>query len=62
MPPPPGVTWRLPMCRRAGRRLTTLRRNEDVSADVCVYLNRLGDLLFVLARYANHVAGAVGII
>jgi cob(I)alamin adenosyltransferase len=49
-------------CRRAERRLTTLRRNEDVSPDVCVYLNRLGDLLFILARYANHVADAADVI
>jgi cob(I)alamin adenosyltransferase len=50
------------VCRRAERRLTTLRRSKDVSPDVCVYLNRLGDLLFVLARYANHVAGTADII
>ena len=50
------------VCRRAERRLTTLRRNENVSPDVCAYLNRLGDLLFILARYANHAAGAADII
>ena len=50
------------VCRRAERRVTTLRREEDVSPEVCVYLNRLGDLLFVLARYANHVAGTADII
>jgi cob(I)alamin adenosyltransferase len=50
------------VCRRAERRVTTLRRNEDVSPDVCGYLNRLGDLLFILARYANHVADAADII
>lgn len=50
------------VCRQAERRLTTLRRDEDVSPDVCTYLNRLGDLLFILARYANHVAGAANII
>jgi cob(I)alamin adenosyltransferase len=50
------------VCRRAERRVTTLRRNEDVSPDVCAYLNRLGDMLFILARYANHTAGAADII
>lgn len=49
-------------CRRAERRITTLRRNEAVSPDVCGYLNRLGDLLFVLARYANHTAGTGDVI
>jgi cob(I)alamin adenosyltransferase len=50
------------VCRRAERRLTTLRRNEDVSPDVCAYLNRLGDVLFILARYANHAVGTADII
>jgi cob(I)alamin adenosyltransferase len=50
------------VCRRAERRVTTLRRNEEVSTEVCAYLNRLSDLLFVLARYANHVAGTPDII
>ncbi|HEX6454746.1 MAG TPA: cob(I)yrinic acid a,c-diamide adenosyltransferase [Trebonia sp.] len=49
-------------CRQAERRLTTLRRDEDVSPQLCAYLNRLSDLLFVLARYANHVAGVTDII
>jgi cob(I)alamin adenosyltransferase len=44
------------VCRRAERRVITLRRAEGVNQEVCAYLNRLGDLLFVIARYANHVA------
>jgi|HubBroStandDraft_1064217.scaffolds.fasta_scaffold05922_4 cob(I)alamin adenosyltransferase len=44
------------VCRRAERRVTTLRRSEQVSDEVAAYLNRLADLLFVLARYVNHVA------
>jgi cob(I)alamin adenosyltransferase len=50
------------VCRRAERRITTVRRDEDVSPAVCAYLNRLADLLFVLARYANHAAGAADIV
>lgn len=50
------------VCRRAERRVIRLRRDEDVSQQVRVYLNRLGDLLFVLARYANHAAGTADII
>jgi cob(I)alamin adenosyltransferase len=43
------------VCRRAERAVVGL--GEGV-ADVIVYLNRLSDLLFVMARAANHRAGA----
>jgi cob(I)alamin adenosyltransferase len=43
------------VCRRAERIVVRLSRNEDIGDDVPMYLNRLSDLLFVLARYANHV-------
>lgn len=36
--------------RRAERRVITLKRNEDVRDEVLRYLNRLSDLLFVVAR------------
>ena len=36
--------------RRAERRVITLKRNEDVREEVVRYLNRLSDLLFVIAR------------
>lgn len=38
------------VCRRAERRLVALSREEDVNAESRRYLNRLSDLLFVLAR------------
>jgi cob(I)alamin adenosyltransferase len=44
------------VCRRAERAVVRLSRNEDIGEAVMVYLNRLSDLLFVLARYANHQA------
>jgi len=44
------------VCRRAERRVVSLKRNGGTSADTVIYLNRLSDLLFVLARYANKVA------
>ncbi len=44
------------VCRRAERTVVRLSRNEDIGEGITVYLNRLSDLLFVLARYANHVA------
>ena len=46
------------ICRRAERRVVTLAREVELPAIVVVYLNRLSDLLFVLARVANRRAGA----
>ena len=43
--------------RRAERAVVRLDHVEAVPAEVLVYLNRLSDLLFVLARLANHRAG-----
>jgi cob(I)alamin adenosyltransferase len=45
------------ICRRAERRVVTLARNEKVDARVSAYVNRLADLLFVLARFENHRSG-----
>lgn len=45
------------VCRRAERRVLGLGERESVSEDAIVYLNRLSDLLFVLARLVNHRAG-----
>jgi cob(I)alamin adenosyltransferase len=41
------------VCRRAERAVVTLMRSEKVNPEVLVYLNRLSDFLFVLARVAN---------
>jgi cob(I)alamin adenosyltransferase len=41
------------VCRRAERQVVRLSHAEDIGNDVIVYLNRLSDLLFVLARFAN---------
>jgi len=47
------------VCRRAERRVVHLRREQpDIPQLVVIYLNRLSDLLFVLARVANRRAGA----
>ena len=45
------------VCRRAERSILTLGRTDPVDPLILVYLNRLSDLLFVLARHANHAAG-----
>jgi cob(I)alamin adenosyltransferase len=42
------------VCRRAERAVVTLARAEPVNPQLVVYLNRLSDLLFVLARAFNR--------
>ena len=39
------------VCRRAERRVVGLAEEEKVADDIIVFLNRLSDYLFVLARY-----------
>jgi cob(I)alamin adenosyltransferase len=46
------------VCRRAERRVVHLAREHPLPPLVVIYLNRLSDLLFVLARVANKRAGA----
>lgn len=47
------------VCRRAERRLVALAHDEKetISPLLLAYVNRLGDLLFVLARTANKLSG-----
>jgi len=47
------------VCRRAERRCWSLARTESVAPEALKYLNRLSDLLFVLARVlARHERGS----
>jgi cob(I)alamin adenosyltransferase len=45
------------VCRRAERSVVHLSREAEIPELFLVYLNRLSDLLFTLARLANHRAG-----
>lgn len=45
------------VCRRAERLAVTLGREEPIGSLVVIYLNRLSDLLFVMARHENAVRG-----
>jgi cob(I)alamin adenosyltransferase len=45
------------VARRAERRVVALAEHEDVNAATIIYLNRLSDLLFILARVVNRRAG-----
>ena len=46
------------VCRRAERRVVTLHHVVELPELAVIYLNRLSDLLFTLARLANRRAGA----
>ncbi len=45
------------ICRRAERRLVTLSKAQSLAPILVQYLNRLSDLLFVMARALNRHAG-----
>lgn len=45
------------VCRRAERLCVSLATEEKINPFIVPYFNRLSDLLFVLARYANHASG-----
>jgi cob(I)alamin adenosyltransferase len=45
------------VCRRAERRVIAAGRLTPIRPEILVYLNRLSDLLFVLAREANRLTG-----
>lgn len=49
------------VCRRAERWVVSLAREEQVNPQASVYLNRLSDLLFVMARSANAAAGVADV-
>jgi cob(I)alamin adenosyltransferase len=46
------------ICRRAERSAVHLAQEDEVPPEILVYLNRLSDFLFTLARLANHRAGS----
>ena len=46
------------ICRRAERNIVELNETEDINEEIIVYLNRLSDLFFILARaigFISHV-------
>ncbi|MEM1212229.1 MAG: cob(I)yrinic acid a,c-diamide adenosyltransferase [Planctomycetota bacterium] len=49
------------VARRAERRVVSLMQAEEVGEPIAKYLNRISDLLFVLARAANQAAGVADV-
>jgi len=41
------------VCRRAERAIVALAKKEKINENIVPYINRLSDLLFVMARFAN---------
>ncbi|MGE5402483.1 MAG: cob(I)yrinic acid a,c-diamide adenosyltransferase [Ignavibacteriales bacterium] len=50
------------VCRRAERCVVSLNKTVETGENIIVYLNRLSDLLFVLARYENKISGIPDVI
>jgi cob(I)alamin adenosyltransferase len=42
------------VCRRAEREVITVSKKEMINNEIIIFLNRLSDLLFVLARFENY--------
>lgn len=49
------------ICRRAERKLVSLSKSENLDSTLLIYLNRLSDLLFMMARIENKKAGTADI-
>ena len=45
------------VCRRAERAVVNLSQIEQISKSALIFLNRLSDFLFILARYENLRSG-----
>jgi len=50
------------VCRRVERQTVALGQKEKVDAKILIYLNRLSDLCFIVARFINHEAGIVEVV
>lgn len=50
------------VCRRAERAAVALSRQEAIGPAVVLYLNRLSDALFVMARYENRKRGTTDVL
>lgn len=46
------------VCRRAERQTLRFSRTTEINPQIIAFLNRLSDLLFVLARWASYQSGA----
>lgn len=45
------------VCRRAERKVVALNKQERINKNIIIFLNRISDFLFVLARFENKLSG-----
>lgn len=45
------------VCRRAERRISVVKNDNNIEKNIIIFVNRLSDYLFVLARYINNIEG-----
>lgn len=50
------------VCRRVERQAVALGQKQDVDSKILIYLNRLSDLFFMLARFVNNQEGVVEVV
>lgn len=50
------------VCRRAERRVVSLSKEAKIDPSILIYLNRLSDLLFIMARFVNYKVGGKEIV
>lgn len=50
------LNWARTVCRRVERRLVTLKNVQEIDLDILIYINRLSDYLFVIARQAEEIS------
>lgn len=50
------------IARRAERRVVSLKESMNIEENIIIFLNRLSDLFFVLARYENKTSGTPDVI
>jgi len=53
------LQWARTVCRRAERRLWTLNRESSLNPEILKFMNRLSDLLFMMARFQMYRDGCV---
>lgn len=52
------LNWQRAVCRRAERRLVSLSKSQQIDPNILIYINRLSDVIYLLARLSENKATA----